>query len=103
MKNSILQVLMNAQNQPVKIPFGHPTKPFDCLCMTALPDDKSFALIGGCQFDYSGSVTYFFQPNFNIVNCKLNIWAHDIYLFTIFIHGSVGYNKSQPTLYYAYL
>ncbi len=53
---SFLQALRNTKNQFVTVPFGSQTKTYDCLCMTAIPDYQSFALIGGCQFDYSGSV-----------------------------------------------
>lgn len=51
--NLVLQALKNAQNQLVTIPFGSQGKNYDCLCMTALPDDLSFALIGGSQTNYN--------------------------------------------------
>jgi hypothetical protein len=42
---------MYSSGLPVTVPFVGADRGFQFTCMTALPDDKSFAIIGGYQFD----------------------------------------------------
>jgi hypothetical protein len=42
---------MDTQNVAVKIPFVGDSRFFMDSCMTALPDDNSFAIIGGWTTD----------------------------------------------------
>jgi hypothetical protein len=46
----VLQGLTNAQGIPVTIPYVSANYGFQFVCMTAMPDDKSFAIVGGYEF-----------------------------------------------------
>jgi hypothetical protein len=50
MNQFVLQVLTNALGSQVTIPYVTANYGFQFVCMTAMPDDKSFAIVGGYEF-----------------------------------------------------
>jgi hypothetical protein len=41
---------MDAQNNPVTVPYVDANRAFDYFCMTTMPDKQNFALLGGYQY-----------------------------------------------------